>query len=72
MAFSSCGETTKNKAIAKDESSMIEGFWKRTGMVQFVNGKPVDTLYMQSGDLDPPGKDFIQMKAFWMETFFGL
>ena len=45
VAFLSCGETAKNEAIAKDESSIIEGFWKRTGMVQFVNGVPVDTLY---------------------------
>jgi len=64
VATTSCGETTKNKAITKDDSSTIEGFWKRTGMVQFVNGKPVDTLYYASGELEPPGKDFIQMKAF--------
>ena len=60
----SCGEAPKDKANTTDESSMIEGFWKRTGMVQFVNGKPVDTLYYADGELDPPGKDFIQMKAF--------
>ena len=60
----SCGEAPKDKTNTPDESSMIEGFWKRTGMVQFVNGKPVDTLYYADGDLDPPGKDFIQMKAF--------
>lgn len=60
----SCGEAPKDKANMPDESSMIEGFWKRTGMVQFVNGKAVDTLYYADGDLDPPGKDFIQMKAF--------
>ena len=60
----SCGEAPKDKANTPDESSMIEGFWKRTGMVQFVNGKPVDTLYYADGDLDPPGKNFIQMKAF--------
>ena len=60
----SCGEAPKDKTNTPDESAMIEGFWKRTGMVQFVNGKPVDTLYYADGDLDPPGKDFIQMKAF--------
>lgn len=60
----SCSEAPKDKASTTDESSMIEGFWKRTGMVQFVNGKPVDTLYYADGDLDPPGKNFIQMKAF--------
>ena len=60
----SCGEAPKDKTNTPDESSMIEGFWKRTGMVQFVNGKAVDTLYYADGDLDPPGKDFIQMKAF--------
>ena len=64
VAFLSCGETAKNGAIAKDESSIIEGFWKRTGMVQFVNGVPVDTLYYANGELDPPGKNFIQIKAF--------
>ena len=60
----SCGDAPKDKTNTPDESSMIEGFWKRTGMVQFVNGKPVDTLYYADGDLDPPGKNFIQMKAF--------
>ena len=33
-------------------------------MVQFVNGVPVDTLYYANGELDPPGKNFIQIKAF--------
>ena len=60
----SCGEAPKDKLNTIDESSLIEGFWKRTGMVQFVNGKPVDTLYYADGELDPPGEDFIQMKAF--------
>ena len=60
----SCGDSPE-KDVAKDESSsMIEGFWKRTGMVQYVNGVAVDTLFYSDGDLDPPGKDFIQMKAF--------
>ena len=27
----SCGEAPKDKANMPDESSMIEGFWKRTG-----------------------------------------
>ena len=39
----SCSEAPKDQQIA-DETSMIEGF-ERAGMVQFVNGKPVDTLY---------------------------
>ena len=60
----SCGEAPKDKLNTTDESSLIEGFWKRTGMVQFVNGKPVDTLYYADGELDPPGEDFIQIKAF--------
>ena len=64
IAFMSCGETPKDKVKSEAKSPIEEGFWKRTGMVQFVNGKPVDTLYYADGDLDPPGKDFIQMKAF--------
>ena len=40
----SCGETPKETEKESSKSSMIDGFWKRTGIVQYVNGTPVDTL----------------------------
>ena len=64
FVFFSCGEAPKNEIQDSNSSPSIEGFWKRTGMVQYVNGVAVDTMFYADGDLDPPGKDFIQMKAF--------
>jgi len=64
IIFASCGETPKKEIQESNSSPNIEGFWKRTGMIQIVNGQPVDTLFYADGDLDPPGKNFIQMKAF--------
>jgi hypothetical protein len=60
----SCGENSKKDNAKAQKNLGIEGFWKRTGMVQYVNGVAVDTMFYADGDLDPPGKDFIQMKAF--------
>tara|TARA_B100001769_G_C22017147_1_gene546623 strand:- start:143 stop:1075 length:933 start_codon:yes stop_codon:yes gene_type:complete len=62
--FVSCVETAKKETQESNSSPNIEGFWKRTGMVQYVNGVAVDTMFYADGDLDPPGKDFVQMKAF--------
>ena len=65
LMVSSCVESTKEKANPKDESSMIEGFWRRTGMVRYVNGKPVDTLYYSSDAKEMnSSENFIQIKAF--------
>jgi hypothetical protein len=64
ILFISCGENSKKDTVKVPKNKGIEGFWKRTGMIQIVNGQPVDTLFYADGDLDPPGKDFIQMKAF--------
>ena len=68
--FFSCVETSKKEIQDSNSSPSIEGFWKRTGMVQYVNGVAVDTMFYADGDLDPPGKDFIQMKAFLNGNIF--
>jgi hypothetical protein len=68
--FFSCVETPKKEIQDSNSSPSIEGFWKRTGMVQYVNGVAVDTMFYADGDLDPPGKDFIQMKAFLNGNIF--
>ncbi|MDB4063493.1 hypothetical protein N9848_03460 [Flavobacteriaceae bacterium] len=70
ILFVSCGETPKKDTVKPPETEGIEGFWKRTGMVQYVNGVAVDTMFYADGDLDPPGKDFIQMKAFLNGNIF--
>ena len=64
LLFYSCAENQKKEDTSDNITPQIDGFWKRTGMIQIVNGQPVDTLFYADGDLDPPGKDFIQMKAF--------
>ncbi len=66
----SCGEATKKEVQESNSSPSIEGFWKRTGMVQYVNGVAVDTMFYADGELDPPGKDFVQMKAFLNGNIF--
>ncbi len=70
ILFLSCGEAPKKEIQDSNSSPSIEGFWKRTGMVQYVNGVAVDTMFYADGDLDPPGKDFIQMKAFLNGNIF--
>ena len=70
ILFFSCGEAPKKDIQESNSSPGIEGFWKRTGMVQYVNGVAVDTMFYADGDLDPPGKDFIQMKAFLNGNIF--
>ena len=43
--FSCSDSTTKNKSnLDSSSTSKLDGFWERKGTIQFVNGKPIDTI----------------------------
>ena len=43
--FFSCGENQKKEDTSDNITPQIDGVWERKGTIQFVNGKPVDTLF---------------------------
>jgi hypothetical protein len=45
VLFGSCAETPKKEVTKSNDAPQIDGVWERKGTIQFVNGKPVDTLF---------------------------
>ena len=45
ILFVSCGETPKKEQTEISESSKVEGVWERRGTIQYINSKPIDTVF---------------------------
>tara|TARA_X000001036_G_scaffold282791_1_gene262664 strand:+ start:1277 stop:2230 length:954 start_codon:yes stop_codon:yes gene_type:complete len=68
--FVSCGEIQKKEETKDIDTPQIDGFWERKGTIQFVNGKPVDTLFY---GIDEDGMKNIKVysndNVFWINNF---
>ena len=68
--YSCSDSTSKNKSsLDSSSNSILDGFWERKGTVQFVNGKPVDTIIF---GVDEVGfrnyKAFSDGSIFWINN----
>jgi hypothetical protein len=70
ILFISCGENQKKEDTSDNITPLIDGFWERKGTVQFVDGKPVDTLFY---GIDEEGmkniKAYSNDNVFWINNF---